>query len=409
MAARWTRASGRADAITPAIRAGSPTSPTVHERTVAATSAGRSTRSTAATSCPREASSATTCRPTLPPAPVTTMRIRRPSLAAASPVRTAAGAPPVRGCRAQASWSSRRPSPGRSDGAKQPSAGSTVGATSTSSLTHGSAKSLKCSRTSHVARRRREMDVGGGRDRAADVVRCQRQVVGLRPAGQPAQAGEPAEVGEIGLDDVDVAAFDERRASADRVDPLAGRDGQVGRRANAGGAVRRAPAGSAPRSRRGANGCELGGDPGSRSGENRPCISIMISMSGPDRVPDRGHDVASDGPALGRGQLGRWPLRTGRASTPGSRARRRWRRARRCGRARGRPGTSRWRTPGRGPGTDRPSSFQTGTPSDWPMRSHAGDVEGGQRGLADLAGAPVLGALDVPGKPLDVERIAPMT
>ena len=52
-----------------------------------------------------------------------------------------------------------------------------------------------------VPGRRREVDVGRRGDGAADVVRCQGQVVCLGPAGQPAQTGEPAEVGEIGLDD----------------------------------------------------------------------------------------------------------------------------------------------------------------------------------------------------------------
>ena len=89
IAARWTRPSGRAAAITPAINAGSPTSPTVHELTAVSRTAGRAILSTAATSCPRDASSATTWRPMLPPAPVTTIRIRRSSHDAASPVRTA--------------------------------------------------------------------------------------------------------------------------------------------------------------------------------------------------------------------------------------------------------------------------------------------------------------------------------
>src|SRR6266540_5251031 len=59
---------------------------------------------------------------------------------------------------------------------------------------------------------------------------------------------------------------------------------------------------------------------------------------------------------------------------------------------------------------DRRGATAVGGPASYPQRlAHqvpARDVERGQGRLGDLAGPPVLGPLDVPGQPFDVERIA---
>ena len=77
-----------------------------------------------------------------------------------------------------------------------------------------------------VRRRDREVQIRHRPDRAADIVRREQQVVGLRPAGQPLHRQEAAEVRQIDLDDVDEAVLDERADILDRVRALAGRDRQ---------------------------------------------------------------------------------------------------------------------------------------------------------------------------------------
>ena len=73
------------------------------------------------------------------------------------------------------------------------------------------------------------------------------------------------------------------------------------------------------------------------------------------------------------------------------------------------PDTSRSRRPARGRGNVPPSSFQTGTPSDCPIRSQHAMSKAASADCVDFAGPSVLGPLHVPGEPLDVEGSAPMT
>src|SRR4029453_1442156 len=95
-----------------------------------------------------------------PPPPGPPPRPGRGGGAAAGPGGRA-GAPPP----AAAPRSRLTPSPGRVGRAKQPSAGSTAGAPCTRSLTHGSAKSLKCSRTLYLAVATARCRVAGGATR----------------------------------------------------------------------------------------------------------------------------------------------------------------------------------------------------------------------------------------------------
>ena len=131
-----------------------------------------------------------------------------------------------------------------------------------------------------VPGRDREMDVGGRRDRPTDVVRRERQVVRLGPAGEPAHPGEPAEMGQIGLDDVDVAPS--TKAVASQIEwirsPVA-IEMFVARRTRPRAAAFSGGTGSSIQ--RGANGSSATATWAAVSGEKRPCISIIRSMSGP--------------------------------------------------------------------------------------------------------------------------------
>ena len=130
-----------------------------------------------------------------------------------------------------------------------------------------------------VPGRHREWTLAAVADRAADVVRRERQVVRLGPAREPAHPGEPAEMGHVCLDDVDLAALDERRGVLDRVDPLAGRDRQRGRaRTGRGRGVLRRDGLLDPVRGVRLEGCATWA---AVSGENRPCISIISPISGP--------------------------------------------------------------------------------------------------------------------------------
>jgi hypothetical protein len=64
-------------------------------------------------------------------------------------------------------------------------------------------------------------------------VRRERQLVRLRPGREAAQAREAAEVGEIGLNDVDEPLLDDRAEVREQVDALAGRDRSPRRAADA--------------------------------------------------------------------------------------------------------------------------------------------------------------------------------
>src|SRR4029450_13812993 len=73
-----------------------------------------------------------------------------------------------------------------------------------------------------------QVEGGGGASRAADVVGGQQQLVGGRPAGQLAQGGEAAEVGQVGLDDVDQAVLEQLPELGQDVQALPGGQRQPG-------------------------------------------------------------------------------------------------------------------------------------------------------------------------------------
>ena len=77
------------------------------------------------------------------------------------------------------------------------------------------------------------MDIRGGPDRTADVVRSDEEVVGVGPGREVLHRQEAAEVREIDLHDVGDAGLDELADVADRVRALAGRNRNACGRADA--------------------------------------------------------------------------------------------------------------------------------------------------------------------------------
>ena len=208
---------------------------------------------------------------------------------------------------------------------------------------------------------------------------------------------------QVDLHDVDEPLLDERTDVLHRVRALAGRDRQARRRAD-------------PRQRFrvlrryrlldpfGRVRLERAATRTAVAGVKRPCISIMICTSG----PTASRTAATMSTARRRSAAGSSALRRAErieleraipaiddalaragAIAAGSR--------------------SAWYHPFAYAGTRSrkrpPSSFHTGTPSAWPYEIPAGDVERRQRRLRHLARPAVLGSLDVPRQPLDVERI----
>jgi hypothetical protein len=253
-----------------------------------------------------------------------------------------------------------------------------------------------------VARRDREVDVGGGGDRPADVVGREGQVVRFGPARQAAHAGEPAEVGEIRLDDVDVAALDERRRVPDRMDPLAGRDRRPGRPSDArqGGRVLGRDRLLDPARRvRFERDRELG-----RRVRRETAVHLDHEVDvRADHLADRGHD--------------------GDRATPVGRADPDARRAERvelhrpiaarhhADRELGDPGrlevglVPAVRVGGHAITEPATEELPDRDPEMLADEVEGGDVEGGKRGLAVLARPAVLETLDRPGQPLGVERV----
>ena len=131
-----------------------------------------------------------------------------------------------------------------------------------------------------VRRRYRQVQVGHRPDRTADVVRCEEQVVRIRPPCQTLHRQEAAVVRHVDLHDVEEALFDERADVLDGMRTLAsgnrkacclphapsclGFSGGTGSSIHSGLKASRA---AATRT--------------AVDGVKRPCISIMICTSGP--------------------------------------------------------------------------------------------------------------------------------
>ena len=247
-----------------------------------------------------------------------------------------------------------------------------------------------------------EMDVGHRGHRAADVVWRERQVVRLGQARQPAHPGEAAEMGQVGLDDVDVTALDERRRVPDRVDPLTGRDGRVGGAPDASQglhALRRDRLLEPARVVRLEGGRDLGGGVGRETAVH---LDHQVDI-GSDRLPDGGHDSDRTPSIAGRQTHARRPERVELHRPIAARHH----------------APRQLRDPARlviglvpAVGIGRHAVAEA-APEQLPDRDaqllahevEAGDVERGQRGLAVLARPAVLEALDRPRQRLGVERV----
>lgn len=62
-----------------------------------------------------------------------------------------------------------------------------------------------------------KVHIGGGSHRPTYVVGRQKEIVGLRPAGELPYSGEPPQVGQIGLNDVDQTTFEQLPELGDNV------------------------------------------------------------------------------------------------------------------------------------------------------------------------------------------------
>ena len=255
-----------------------------------------------------------------------------------------------------------------------------------------------------VRRRDGEVEVRHRAHGAADVVGRHQQVIGVGPSGETLHREEAPEVRQVHLHDIDAPALDELADVGHGVRALAGGDREPGGLAHAaqrGRVLRRHRLFEPFRLAR----LQAHRHCGRRRGREAPVHLDHDLDVRADGLADGGHDLHG-GPTLRRRELGAGGPERVQLERPIATLHHVLREAR------DREGIPLRRVPAvrvcghaltEAPAQELPHRHAERLSHEVP----AGHVEGRQRRLRDLAGPPVLPALDVPGQALHVEGIRP--